>query len=157
MVYLQDSKIEVKSADQMARVFQGLLLLEGAVDQAKEHFYVVHLDTRSRVNLVELVSIGSQSLSIVHPRETFRRAVLQGSALIIVGHNHPSGLVDPSEEDTRTTKRLFEAGALLGIEMVDHIIFAKGRFFSFKGNCTEDIPSDKPLGNLTVKGGEIKI
>ena len=154
MVYLQDSKIEVKSADQVAKVFQDLLALEDRVDQAKEHFYVMHLDTRNRVNLVELVSLGSQNLSIVHPRETFRRAVMQGSAAIILGHNHPSGLVDPSDEDTRTTKRLIEVGQLLGIEMVDHIIFAKGRFFSFKGNCTEDIPRDKPMRNRQVKGGE---
>jgi len=156
MVYLQDSKIEINSATQVAKVFQDLLALEDEVDQAKEHFYVMHLDCRSRVNLVELVSLGSQNLSVVHPRETFRRAVMQGSASIIIGHNHPSGVVDPSDEDTRTTKRLFEAGNLLGIAMVDHIIFAPGHFFSFKGNYAEVIPDDTPMRNLTMKGGEQK-
>src|SRR3954462_11207743 len=80
MVYLQDSKIKIGSADQVAKVFQDLLLLEDKIDQAKEHFYVAHLDVRSRVNLVELVSLGSQSSAIVHPRETFRRAVIEGAA-----------------------------------------------------------------------------
>jgi|SRR3954454_15952505 DNA repair protein RadC len=154
MVYLQDSKIKIGSADQVAKVFQDLLLLEDKIDQAKEHFYVAHLDVRSRVNLVELVSLGSQSSAIVHPRETFRRAVIEGAASIIIGHNHPSGLVDPPEEDTRTTKRLTEAGALLGIALIDHIIFAPGRFFSFMGNCAEDMPSDKPMKSTTLKGGE---
>ncbi|MFL5252418.1 MAG: JAB domain-containing protein [Rhodopila sp.] len=157
MVYLQDSKIAVHGAAQIAGVFRDLLALEDPIDQAKEHFYCLHLDIRSRVNLVELVSLGSQSSSIAHPRETFRRAVMQGSFSIIVGHNHPSGLVDPSEEDTRTTKRLTEAGALLGIVLVDHIIFAPGRFFSFMGNCAEDMTSDKPMRSTTLKGGEQRI
>ena len=74
-----------------------------------------HLDTRSRINLVELVTIGTLTASLVHPRETFRRAVMQGSASIIVAHNHPSGEVDPSDEDTKVTKLLFEAGNILGV------------------------------------------
>ena len=75
----------------VAQVFYDLLLLEDKIDQGKEHFYVMHLDTRSRINMVELVSLGTLTASLVHPRETFRRAVLQGSASIIVAHNHPSG------------------------------------------------------------------
>jgi DNA repair protein RadC len=82
--------------------------------------------------MVELVNIGTLTASLVHPRETFRRAVIQGSASIIVAHNHPSGEVDPSEEDTKVTKLLFEAGNILGIKMLDHVIFTKGMFFSFR-------------------------
>jgi len=84
--------------------------------------------------MVELVNIGTLTASLVHPRETFRRAVIRGSASIIVAHNHPSGEVDPSEEDTKVTKLLFEAGNILGIKMLDHVIFAKGMFFSFRDN-----------------------
>ena len=148
MVYLKDSKIEVHESEQIANVFQGLLALEDAIDQAKEHFYVMHLDIRSRVNLVELVSLGSLSSSIVHPRETFRRAVIQGSASIIVAHNHPSGEPDPSEEDTKVTKLLFEAGQIMGIQMLDHIVFTKEKFFSFRSNSTH------PMSNTQQKGGE---
>src|SRR4051812_49410797 len=100
MVYLKDSKIAVRGAEQIARVFRDLLALEDPIDQAKEHFYVMHLDIRSRVNLVELVSLGCLTSSVVHPRETFRRAVMHGSASIIVGHNHTSGEPEPSDEDT---------------------------------------------------------
>jgi DNA repair protein RadC len=135
MIYLQDSKIQVQDSKQVAKVFQDLLLLEDTIDQEKEHFYVMHLDTRSRINLVELVSLGTLTSSLVHPRETFRRAVIHGSASIIVAHNHPSGEVDPSEEDTKVTKLLFEAGNILGITMLDHLIFAKRQFFTFRDNC----------------------
>jgi DNA repair protein RadC len=141
MIYLQDSKIQVQGSEQVAKVFQDLLLLEDEIDQQKEHFYVMHLDTRSRINLVELVSIGTLTASLVHPRETFRRAVMQGSANIIVAHNHPSGEVDPSDEDTKTTKLLFEAGNILGIKMLDHVIFGKKKFFSFRENQVQHSPN----------------
>jgi DNA repair protein RadC len=134
MTYLQNSKIEIKESQDVVRVFLDLLALEDAIDQDKEHFYVMHLNTRNRVKLVELVSLGTLTASLAHPRETFRRAVIHGSANIIVAHNHPSGDVDPSDEDTKTTKKLFEAGEVLGIKLLDHIIFAKGKFFSFREN-----------------------
>src|SRR5687767_13431680 len=142
MIYLQDSKIQVQGSQQIAKVFQDLLLLEDTIDQEKEHFYVMHLDTRSRINMVELVNIGTLTASLVHPRETFRRAVMHGSASIIVAHNHPSGEVDPSDEDTKTTKLLFEAGQLLGITLNDHVIFANDKFFSFRENMERKIEKD---------------
>jgi DNA repair protein RadC len=139
MVYLQDSKIKVQGTQQVVKVFQDLLQLEDAIDREKEHFYVMHLDTRSRINLVELVSLGTLTSALVHPRETYRRAVVQGSANIIVAHNHPSGEVEPSAEDTKTTKLLFDAGQILGISMLDHVIFATGKYFSFRDNLVHDM------------------
>ena len=134
MIYLQDSKITIINSKDVAKVFLDLFSLEDKIDQDKEHFYVMHLDIRSRVNLVELVSLGTLDSSLVHPRETFRRAIMQGSAHIIVAHNHPSGDVDPSDEDTKVTKLLFEAGQLLGITLLDHIILGKEELFSFRDN-----------------------
>jgi DNA repair protein RadC len=134
MIYLKDSKIKVQSPLEVAKVFQDLLALEDSIDQEKEHYYVMHLDTRSQVKMVELVTIGVLNSSVVHPRETYRRAVIAGSAAIIIAHNHPSGEVDPSDEDTKVTKAMFEAGNILGINMLDHIIFTKDKYFSFKNN-----------------------
>jgi DNA repair protein RadC len=139
MTYLQNSKIEIKQPQDVIKVFLDLLALEDAIDQDKEHFYVMHLDTRSRVKLVELVSLGTLTASLAHPRETFRRAVIHGSANIIVAHNHPSGEVDPSDEDTTATRKLFDAGEVLGIRLLDHLIFAKGKFFSFRENREQSI------------------
>jgi DNA repair protein RadC len=127
MTYLQKSKITIKDSQHVARVFLDLLALEDKIDQDKEHFYVMHLDVKSRVTLVELVSLGTLNASLVHPRETFRRAVIAGSASIIVAHNHPSGEAEPSDEDTKTTKLLFEAGNILGITLFDtHVLFEFG-------------------------------
>ena len=139
MVYLQDSKIKVQGSEQVAKVFQDLLLLEDEIDQQKEHFYVMRLDTRSRINMVELVSVGTLTSALVHTRETFRRAVIEAFANIIVAHNHPSGEVDPSDEDTKVTKLLFEAGNILGIRMLDHVIFATEQFFTFRDNSVHSI------------------
>jgi DNA repair protein RadC len=139
MVYLQHSKIQIQDSRHVAQVLLDLLLLEDEIDRDKEHFYAVHLDIKSRVNLVEVVSLGTLNSSLVHPRETFRRAVMQGSASIIVGHNHPSGVVDPSDEDSKVTKLLFEAGNILGITLLDHVIFTPTAFFSFRSNTTQPL------------------
>ena len=150
MTYLQKSKITIKNSNHVARVFLDLLVLEDKIDQEKEYFYVMHLDTRSRVKLVELVSIGTLNASLVHPRETFRRAVMQGSASIIVAHNHPSDEVEPSDADTKTTKLLHEAGNILGIQLLDHIIFTNDKFYSFRDCKEEKIEK----ANTMMKGGE---
>lgn len=140
MVYLKDSNIKVESAEEVAKVFQDILSLEDSVEQDKEHFYVMHLTVKNQVKMVELVNVGILNSAPVHPRETFRRAVMAGSAAIIIAHNHPSGEPDPSDEDTKLTKHIFEAGRILGIDMLDHIIFTKGNYFSFKENKGGEIP-----------------
>src|SRR5512135_813407 len=134
MIYLKGSNKMVESSEEVAKVFQDILSLEDNIEQEKEHFYVMHLDIRNQVKMVELVSIGGLTSAVVHPREAFRRAVIAGSAAIIIGHNHPSGKADPSDEDTKLTRRIFEAGRILGIDMLDHIIFTKEMYFSFKEN-----------------------
>jgi DNA repair protein RadC len=134
MVYLTDSNIKVLSTKDVVKVFQDLLALEDHIEQDKEHYYVMHLDSKSKVKMVELVTLGTLNSSLVHPRETFRRAIIAGSATIIIAHNHPSGETEPSVEDTKVTKIMVEAGQLLGIAMLDHIIFTKDKYFSFKLN-----------------------
>jgi DNA repair protein RadC len=134
MVYLTDSNIKVLSTKDVVKVFQDLLALEDHIEQDKEHYYVMHLDSKSKVKMVELVTLGTLNSSLVHPRETFRRAIIAGSATIIIAHNHPSGETEPSIEDTKVTKVMVAAGQLLGIAMLDHIIFTKDKYFSFKLN-----------------------
>jgi DNA repair protein RadC len=134
MIYLKDSKIKVSGAREVAKVFQDILALEDTIEQDKEHYYVMHLNSKSQVLMVELVTIGILNSSLVHPRETFRRAVMTGSASIIIAHNHPSGETDPSDEDTKVTKVMFDAGQILGINLLDHLIFTKDKYFSFKNN-----------------------
>ena len=101
-------------------------------DNKKEHFVIFFLDTRNQEIKREIISIGSLNANLVHPREVFEPAVRYSAAQIIVAHNHPSGNTEPSQEDLVITKRLVEAGKILGIEVVDHIIVAKDRLLSFK-------------------------
>ena len=88
----------------------------------KEHFCVFFLDTQNRILGKETVSIGTLNTSLIHPRECFRTAILKNSASVIFVHNHPSGGLEPSSEDLNVTKRLKDAGKLLGIEVLDHVI-----------------------------------
>ncbi len=132
MIYLKDSKIKITGARQVAKVFQGLLALEDQIDQDKEHYYVCHLNVRNRIKMIELVSIGTLTGALVSPRETFTRAVIARSCAIIIAHNHPSGETDPSEQDVKITKIMIETGKILGITMLDHIIFTKDSYYSYR-------------------------
>lgn len=98
----------------------------------REHFVVILLNARHEVELVETVSVGSLNASIVHPREVFKPALLQSAASVVLVHNHPSGDPEPSEEDLSITKRLVEAGELLGIGVLDHVIIARRGTVSFR-------------------------
>lgn len=101
-------------------------------DNKKEHFVVFYLDSRNQEIKREIISVGSLNASLVHPREVFEPAVRNLAAQIILAHNHPSGNPEPSEDDLAITKRLVEAGKIMGIEVVDHIIVVKNEYFSFK-------------------------
>lgn len=101
-------------------------------DYAKEHFFVVSFDVRNRLIGIDKTSKGTLSASLVHPRETFESAIRRHAAQIIVAHNHPSGDSDPSDDDIRITKRLYEAGKIMGIELIDHIIVTKDGYCSLK-------------------------
>lgn len=98
----------------------------------KEHFVCLFLNTKNHVIAEETLSMGSLNGSIVHPREVFRAAIKRSSAAIICVHNHPSGDPTPSTDDIEVTQRLVEAGQLLGIEVLDHVIIGDQRFVSLK-------------------------
>jgi DNA repair protein RadC len=110
---------EIHDPDDVARVVGPKLRKE-----TREHFLVLLLNARHEVMGRETVSVGSLNASIVHPREVFRPAVVASAAATVLVHNHPSGDPEPSEEDLSITKRLVEAGELLGISVLDHVIVA---------------------------------
>jgi len=113
---------KVKGADQIARVLVSVLACESEVDRDKEHFWAVGLTTANSIKYVEVVTLGLLDQSLVHPREVFRFAIMQGVAKIIVGHNHPGGSTLPSLEDESVTDCLVKAGKLLGVPVLDHLI-----------------------------------
>jgi DNA repair protein RadC len=100
-------------------------------DDAREHFVALYLDGRPIAH--QVVSIGTASASLVHPREVFQPAILVSACAVIVGHNHPSGDPTPSREDREITQRLAQAGALLGVSLLDSVVFTrKGGFVALR-------------------------
>ncbi len=116
----------VSSPADVARLLRGRI-----ANLDRENFVVVLLNTKNEVIETSTVSVGTLSASLVHPREVFKPAVRASAASVILAHNHPSGKVEPSKEDREVTRRLGEAAAILGIEVLDHIIVGDG-YFSLK-------------------------
>jgi DNA repair protein RadC len=107
-------------------------LMTDMTSLSQEHFVVLFLNVKNEVLHKQTVFIGSLNSSIVHPREIFREAVKRSAASIVVAHNHPSGNPSPSPEDIEVTKRLIEAGLIMGIELLDHLIIGDHKFISLK-------------------------
>lgn len=120
----------IKSPAEVYRAATQLLALH---EEPEEHFCIFCLNTKNKIVGVHTISIGSLNASIVHPREVFKAAMLNNAAAIICIHNHPSGDPEPSREDIETTRRLVEAGKIIGIEVLDHIIIGEQKYLSMKG------------------------
>lgn len=100
----------------------------------QEYFVCLSLDSAQRLIARRVVTIGTLTSTLVHPREVFAGPLRDRAASVIVAHNHPSGVASPSKEDIRTTQHLVAAGILLGIRLDDHFIVVKDNFYSFKAN-----------------------
>ncbi len=98
----------------------------------REHFWILTLNARHQITGKEVISVGSLDASIVHPREIFKNCIKKSAKAIILVHNHPSGDPTPSDEDIYVTKRLIDAGRLLGINVLDHVVVAEGSYVSIK-------------------------
>ena len=109
----------IKSPKDAFRIFVEVLDMH---IRPEEVFAIITLDIKNQITGVFEVSVGTLTSSQVHPREVFKRAILQNSAAIILGHNHPSGIPDPSKDDINITNKLMEGGKLLGIDVLDHVI-----------------------------------
>lgn len=120
------SNTKISSPQDLAEIFIPLLK-----DEMKEHFIVVCLNTSNQIIKYETISIGNLNSSIVHPREVFKVAIENNSANIFLIHNHPSGNMEPSNEDIKITQKLVEAGKIFDINVFDHLIIAGDNYTSF--------------------------
>lgn len=114
----------ITNTEEAKRLFKNYWKLHPANDQ--EQFVVACLDTKHRVQCIVRVTVGTLDASLVHPREVFKPAIIEGSAAVLLSHNHPSGDPEPSREDIQVTERLTEAGKIMGISVLDHIIHGDG-------------------------------
>lgn len=123
----------VGSSIEVARVLSAILGMDDEIDRDKEHFWIIGLNAKNVIKFIDLVSLGTLTNTVIHPREVFRLSVMRGVCSVIVGHNHPSGDPTPSREDIAVTERLKSAGDILGISLLDHVIIGdNGQFASFK-------------------------
>lgn len=116
---------EINSASDVASYY-----MEKLKDSKKEHFYALLLDSKNRIIKEELISVGTLNASLVHPREVFKSAIKESANAIILVHNHPSGDCEPSFEDYSITKKLKEAGELINVKFLDHIIVTGNNWVS---------------------------
>lgn len=109
-----------------------LPVLQKYARRKQEEFIVITLDTANNIIKIRSITKGLVDRSVVHPREVFRPAILDNAVSIIIAHNHPSGSLKPSPEDEGLTKRIEEAGEIIGIKVLDHLIISKCGYYSFK-------------------------
>jgi len=132
IIKFHDSKKSMANPAHVYELLQEYFRTLDSIDKDKEHFFVLHLNTRNKIKVVYLVSVGILKQSLVHPREVFTRVIAKRTPAILLAHNHPSGETSPSAEDIHITKRLYEAGRILSIDVLDHIIFTDKQFYSFR-------------------------
>ncbi|HEY9245304.1 MAG TPA: DNA repair protein RadC [Candidatus Methanoperedens sp.] len=125
--YTYDERPKINSMDDVVQIVKPMI-----ADPNKEFFLALYLNTKNGVLKREIISIGSLNANIVHPREIFKTACMISASSIIVAHNHPSGDPSPSREDIEITKKLHEAGKMMGIELLDHVIIGYDRYYGFK-------------------------
>lgn len=123
------NQIKIYSSNSIYEYYQDKLK-----DKLQEYFYCVYLDTKNHIIKDKLLFIGTINESLIHPREIFKEAYLLSASSIICVHNHPSGNVNPSNNDIIMTKQLIEVGKILGIKVLDHIIIGKDNYYSFNDN-----------------------
>ena len=120
------TKEAITNPEQIAEIFQSIQRAENEIDRAKEKCWTMGLNTKNFIVYVELVSMGTLNASLIHPREVFRFAIMKAVSGIILVHSHPRGDTEPSADDITVTERLRDAGKILGIETLDHIIVTEG-------------------------------
>lgn len=127
----KSQKIKLLCSDDIYKVMQQVLLRENKIDRNKEHFWTIGLDNAYRILYIELISLGTTTSAPVEPMQVFRVAVQKAALHMILVHNHPSGNLRYSEEDTTVTDRLVQVGNILGIEVIEHLIISETSYNSF--------------------------
>lgn len=144
----ETQKIRILNSTDVYKVMQQVLLREHKIRRNQEHFWVVGLDGKQKILFIELVSLGAKNRVNVAPPEVFRMGIYKLAVGMILVHNHPSGTLQPSDEDTDFTDRMMKSGKMLNIAVVDHLIISETDYLSFE---------DKGLMNTLRKNGAYEL
>lgn len=125
-------KKHISNPDDVYGIMQRILLRENKIDREKEHFWIIGLNTAGYILYIELVSLGSVRATVIEPMNVYRIAVMKNATRVVAVHNHPSGSVNPSDNDEDITDRLIQVGRILDITLEDHLIITPTTYLSFK-------------------------
>jgi len=128
----KDQQIKILCSDDIYSIMQQILLRENKIDRDREHFWTISLNNANKVLNIELVSLGTVNKTLVEPMEVFSVPLQKRAVKIILVHNHPSGELKPSEPDKDVTDNLIQAGKIMNVPVLDHLIITERSFYSFK-------------------------
>lgn len=156
-IHIPDAdKIQVVNSDGVFKIMHDVLLREEDIDRGREHFWVLSLSHDNHVMLLELISLGSMSRTIVEPLEVFRFALQKKVAKVVLVHNHTSGNLTPSDEDLDITDRLIQVGKIVNCPVIDHLIITVGGYTSFADTGVIARLQKSTKYALDLSGGHIK-
>lgn len=127
----EEERIKILNSDDLYGVMQRILLRENKIDQNREHFWVIGLEVNNRILFIELISLGTVNRTIAEPMEVFSLALQKRAVHVILCHNHPSGELQPSQEDRDLTDRLIQVGRVVKTAVLDHLIISERSYYSF--------------------------
>lgn len=133
-----EEKIRILCSSDLFSVMQSVLLRENKIDQDREHFWTICLDNANRILNIELISLGNINSATVIPMEVFSFPLQKRTTKLMIVHNHPSGVLEPSEEDKDLTDRLIQVGKMVKVPVLDHLIISTTDYYSFKDHNLMD-------------------
>jgi len=150
----EDQKIQILNASDVYKIMQQILLRQNKIRRSQEYFWVVGLDNQNTVSFVELISIGGTNRVNVSPPDVFRMGIYKLAVKMILVHNHPSGVLKPSENDKNFTDRLLKVGKMIDIKVIEHLIITESDYFSFKNDGLIEEFENNGLYELVKKESE---
>ena len=127
----KDQKIQIANSDDVYSIMQQILLRENRIGRDQEHFWIVGLDKANKILFIELLALGNDNRVQIKAPQVFRMAIYKNAPKVIFVHNHPSGVMKPSEDDLKTTDRLLKGGEIIEIAVIDHLIISEKAYFGF--------------------------
>ena len=149
----KEQKIKVLNADDVYAIMRQVLLREKKIDRNKEHFWIVCLAANNRILMIELISLGTLTATVVEPVDVFSFALQKQAVKLIMVHNHPSGELQPSVADVDLTERMLAIGKFVKVPVIDHLIISEEDYFSFQvsgelANIEKHSPFDLTFANV---------
>lgn len=121
----------MNNTDDVYNIMQQILLRENKIRRGQEHFWIIGLNPANKILFIELMGLGADNRVHIKAPQVFRMAIYKNAQKVILIHNHPSGIIEPSEADLKTTDRLLKAGEIVDIDVIDHIVISEKEYFSF--------------------------